>query len=119
AGMGANAVWIDAARTLLRPGGWLTMIHRMEREAELIDLLEDGFGAVRLLALRPGGPRPDRPAKRLILLACKGASGAPRRLPELVLHRSDGSYTDAVEAILRQAHPLDLGARAAGEAKEA
>lgn len=118
AGPGANAVWIGAARRLLRPGGWLAMIHRCERETELLALLDEGFGEVRLLALRPGGMRPERPAKRLIMLARKGGSGALCRLPDLLLHRPDGGYTDAVEAILRQARPLDLGRAAKGEAEE-
>ncbi len=90
---------------MAEPGGTITMIYRVERLTELERLLADGAGDLTVLALLP---RAGRPAKRAIVWATKGSSAPARRLDGLVVHRRDGSYTEAVEAVLRDGAPLPL-----------
>ena len=96
--------WIDACLRRLRPGGWLTMIHRAERVDELCAALVGRAGETSLLPL---WPRADAPlARRLLVRSRKGARGSARLLRGLVLHEADGRYTPAAEAVLRHGQAL-------------
>jgi tRNA1(Val) A37 N6-methylase TrmN6 len=100
------AGWIKASATLLRPGGGLTLIHRADRLGDILRAFEGRFGAA---AIFPFWPRDGVEAKRVLVSAIKGRRTLPRLLPGLTLHQSDGAYTMAAEAILRDAAALDLG----------
>ena len=98
------ASWLKAAVALLRPKGWLTVIHRADRLADLVAALTGtGGGAVRILPL---WPKPGRPAGRVIVSARKGSRAPSELLPGLVLHRDDGGYTEAAQAVLRDGGAL-------------
>ncbi len=97
--------WARFCLAMARPGGTITMIYRAERLAELERLLAVGAGELTVLALLP---RAGRPAKRAIVWATKGSSAPARRLDGLVVHRRDGCYTEAVEAVLRDGAPLPV-----------
>ena len=105
------AVWMDAALRRLRPGGYLSVIQAAERLPDLIRALDDRAGDLSVL---PVAPRLGRPAGRIILRARKGARGAFRLLPALVLHegtahlRDGDDLTPAARAILRDGAALDL-----------
>ena len=98
--------WIKTAAKLLKPGGRLTMIHRADRIGDILGAFEGRFGAALIVPL---WPKEGVEAKRILVSAIKGRRTLPRLLPGLVLHRPDGAYTDAAEAILRDAAPMDLG----------
>ena len=104
-GHGDIADWARFCLAMAGPGGTVTMIYRAERLAELERLLAADAGELTVLALLP---RAGRPAKRAIVRARKGSSAPARRLDGLVMHRPDGSYTEAVEAVLRHGAPLPL-----------
>jgi tRNA1(Val) A37 N6-methylase TrmN6 len=59
-------------------------------------------------ALLPFWPKPGQPARLVLLRATKGGRGPCRLLPGLVLHRPEGGYTDAAEAILRHGAALEI-----------
>lgn len=98
--------WVKSVARLLRPGGRLTMIHRADRLGDILASYEGRFGAALLFPL---WPKEGVEAKRILVSAIKGRRTLPRLRPGLVLHRPDGTYTDAAEAILRGGAPLDLG----------
>jgi tRNA1(Val) A37 N6-methylase TrmN6 len=101
---GDLARWIANAARALTSNGMLTMIHRADREAEIIDLLRMDFGAVEIL---PIAPKADAAPKRIILRARKDAvSFPPLRRENFVLHQADGRYTEAAEDILRHMKAL-------------
>lgn len=96
---GTLAAWTGFLLSAVRPGGTITMIHRAERLDEIMALLA---GAV-VLPLLPGA---GRPPKRVLVRAVRGFSGPADLRPGFVLHRPDGGYTSAAEAILRHGEPL-------------
>ncbi|MDV7144592.1 methyltransferase domain-containing protein [Tropicimonas sp. TH_r6] len=101
-------VWLEVAGKRLVPKGWLTMIHRAERLADLLAGL-DGFGSVQILPLQP---RTDRDASLVLLRARKGGRAALRLHAPLLLHRGrmhefDGDdYTETVSSVLRRGAAL-------------
>ena len=97
------AGWVRAAGRLLAPHGTLTLIYRADRLAALLAALVPGFGAIAILPL---WPRAGKPAKRIILRAVLGSRAALTLHPGLVLHGEGNLYTQAVDAILRDAAPL-------------
>jgi tRNA1(Val) A37 N6-methylase TrmN6 len=106
--MGEDALeaWVRFFATMAAPKGWLTLIHRPQSLTELLPLIEARFGAITLFPLFA---KAGEPATRVILRAKKGSRQALRLLRGLVLHESDGRYTAAAEAVLRQGQALDLG----------
>ena len=111
-GEGALADWFATALARLRPGGWLTLIHRAERLPELLRMLDGPAGAVSVL---PVTARGGRAAGRVVLRARKGARAPFRLLAPLVMHEGERHpgdrehYTPAARAILREAAALDFG----------
>ncbi len=90
--------WIDFMLVMARPGGALTLILRAERAEECLAALAGRAGDALVLPLRS---QADRPPKRVLIAARKGAAGAVTQLPALVLHLADGRYAPDAEAVLR------------------
>jgi tRNA1(Val) A37 N6-methylase TrmN6 len=96
-------LWIAGAAAALKSAGTLTIIHRADRQDEIIGYLQPVFGEIEILSLlRKEGAT----AKRIIMRARKGAIWSLHRSQPLILHKSDGGYTDAAEAILRHCQKL-------------
>lgn len=106
-GEASLADWVKAAVKLLKPKGRLAVIHRADRLADLLAALQGrGVGELRILPL---WPKPGRPAGRVVVTARKGVRTPLELLPGLLLHREDGAYTDAAEAVLRGGEGLGGG----------
>jgi tRNA1(Val) A37 N6-methylase TrmN6 len=102
------AGWLTACLRLLRPAGFLTLIHRADRAGDIMVAL---MGKVGDLVIFPLWPGPDQqPAKRLLLQGRKGLRGPLRLARGLTLHGRDGGFSAAAEAILRHGQALDLRA---------
>ncbi|WP_420403919.1 tRNA1(Val) (adenine(37)-N6)-methyltransferase [Nisaea sp.] len=91
------ADWIEAAFRALRHKGRFAMIQRTDRLADLLAPLDRRFGGIEI---HPLYPKPDRPAKRVILIARKGVRTPLALSSGVVLHNMDGSYSPAVAAAL-------------------
>jgi tRNA1(Val) A37 N6-methylase TrmN6 len=108
------APWIAAALARLKPGGWLTLIHRAERTPAILAALDGPAGGTVLLPLVP---RCGREAGRVIVRARKGSRAPFRLLPPLVIHagaahlRDGDDYSPEASAILRRGAALDLDRR--------
>jgi tRNA1(Val) A37 N6-methylase TrmN6 len=92
------ADWLRGAAALLAPRGSLTVIYRADRLDALLAALPKALGAVTVVPL---WPRAGQPAKRVIVTAVKGSRAPCTITAGLVLHRPDGGYTAAAEALLR------------------
>jgi len=99
------AVWITFMTRAVREGGDITLIHRADRLADLLALLNGKCGSIQV---RPIHPRADAPAKRVLVRAVKTRKGPLRLLPPLVLHdRSGSKHTEETERLLRGETALD------------
>lgn len=90
------ANWLTCAGSLLRRNGRIALIDRPERMPTLLSLLEGSFGGVTVC---PVHARADRPAKRLLIGACKGSRRSLSLRPALVLHAGQG-WTSRADALL-------------------
>jgi tRNA1(Val) A37 N6-methylase TrmN6 len=91
--------WLAVAAGATKPAGTVQIIHRSERVEEIAHhLVQLGWGDLTIRRLPP--------AARLLVRARRSVQALRRFAPDLVLHRPDGRYTDAAEAILRHAAPL-------------
>lgn len=101
---GGLAAWTAFCLKAVREGGTITLIHRADRLADILDLLAPKAGSFRI---RPVAPFVDAPAKRVVVRAIKTGKAPLVLLPPLVMHdRDSGKHTAQAEAILRGA--LDL-----------
>ena len=90
---------------MLRPKGSLTVIHRADRIEDVLTALRGKAGEIVVFPL---WPKAQAPAKRMLVRARKGMRTPTRIAPGLVLHREDGRYTEAAEAVLREGATLTL-----------
>jgi tRNA1(Val) A37 N6-methylase TrmN6 len=100
--------WLAVAARRLVPKGWLTMIHRPERLADLIA----GLGALGSVHIQPLQPRAGRDAALVLVRARKGGRAALRLHAPLVMHAGDHhlrdaeDYTSEIRAVLRDGAAL-------------
>ena len=95
---GDLAKWIKFMVRCARPGASISMIHRPEALAEIINALEGRAGALRILPLFP---RPGAPAIRIIVQARKASRAPLAILSGLALQDETGRYSSRAEAVLR------------------
>jgi len=105
--------WIVTGLKRLKPLGWLTIIHRVERLNDILAGLSRA-GDVHILPLTA---RIGRPAQRVIVQARKGSAGPLELLSPLVLHegeshRADGDdFSQTAREILRDGKVLVISER--------
>ena len=96
---GGLAAWTVFCLKAVREGGTVTLIHRADRLADILDLLAPKAGSFKI---RPIAPFADAPAKRVIVRAIKTGKAPLMLLPPLVLHEREGpGHSPQAEAILR------------------
>lgn len=95
--------WVRFCLMLARPGASVTLIHRADRLDEILSVLHGEAGGIVVF---PFWPKAGQPARRIVVQARKGTRAPTRLAAGLVLHREDGSYTDAAEAVLRDGAAL-------------
>ncbi len=89
--------WLDVATSAAT--STVTLIHRSDRLEEIAHGLERrGWADLAILSLTP--------VRRTLVRARRSAGGQRREVPPFVLHRPEGGYTTAAEAVLRHAAPL-------------
>ena len=98
--------WVVYCLKMVKPKGYLSLIQKAERLAEILSALQGRAGEI---IVYPVWSREDSNAGRVIVRARKG-SRAPLVLKHgLVVHTSDGGYTDRAEAVQRHGQTLDIG----------
>lgn len=105
------ADWIETAARRLRPKGWLTLIQRADRLAEILGDVAARLGSVTVL---PIAGRAGRDATLVIVQARKDGRSPLRLLAPLILHdgpdhlRDGEDYTPMVQSILRDGANLPI-----------
>jgi tRNA1(Val) A37 N6-methylase TrmN6 len=98
-------IWITSAARCLKMSGLLVMIHKADRQDEILNAMQPYFGETEIMPLLPKkGEEP----KRIVLRSRKGEGAKPIPCRPMILHRAEGGYTDEVDAILRHGRPLDF-----------
>ena len=101
------SAWLDAAARVLRAKGRLTLIHRADKLADILEGLAPRFGSI---SVKPVLPHADRDAKRVLVTARLGGKAPLRLLPPMVLHdEGPDPHTPEADAILRGRAVIDLG----------
>jgi tRNA1(Val) A37 N6-methylase TrmN6 len=95
---GGLEAWLKACAGLLKPKGRLVMIHRADRVAECLRILEKWLGGLELRFVHPSA---DRPAIRFLVSGIKGSWAPVSILPPLILNGPDGRFTPQAEALHR------------------
>ena len=91
--------WLAVASGAAKSAGTLLIVQRSDRLEEIVShLVRLGWGDVAIKHLPP--------AARVLVRARRAAALRRVEAPPLVLHRPEGGYTDAAEAVLRHAAPL-------------
>jgi len=91
--------WLAVAAAALKSAGTLTIIHRADRLEEVVrHLVGAGLGEIAIKRLPP--------AARVLIRARRSGTVTRHEAPPLVLHQTEGGYTDQAEAVLRHAASL-------------
>ncbi|MGH6871037.1 MAG: putative signal transducing protein [Rhizomicrobium sp.] len=101
---GRLADWLQAGLKRTASNGSFTAILRADR-------LDEALAALPSAGLRilPLWPKAGVPARRVIVSLWKDSRAPLLLLPGLVLHESNGDWTDAADAVLREGKAIDLG----------
>ena len=98
--------WLSIAKTSIKTGGTVTFVHRADRQNELMAGFSSGTWSVTLYPLWPRDRK--RAPNRIIVHARHGDRMAPVVARGLVLHNTDGRYTEKANAVLRDCEPIDM-----------
>ncbi len=101
--------WIRGGLSRVRPSGYITIIHRVERLADILALLNSKADG---LEIKPLAARINRPPKLVVIRARKGSRAGTTLCNPLILH--DGpthaadrdDYSSEAKAILRDGKAL-------------
>lgn len=100
------AIWATVLTRPLKPRGTLSFIVPASLLPSCIAAMAAAGSPAA--AILPLWPKSMVPAKLVIVRGIKGGRRPPRLLPGLVLHEADGRFTQAADAILRDAAALNL-----------
>lgn len=91
--------WLEFCLKMLRPFGFLYVIHRTEALDEMLCFLHKKAGNIQVFPLYS---KKGQPAKRIMLIAQKDSKTPLKIYPPFAVHLNDGKYTAAAENILRK-----------------
>ena len=98
--------WVEHCVALVKPGGTMTLIHRMDRLGDIVL----GLGGQGETVLFPLWPRAGAPARQVIVQVTRGEEPAIHLTAGMVLHEPDGAFTQGADDVLRGRSALALGA---------
>ena len=99
------SAWVKSANIMLSTKAYLTLIIRPANLKDLLNALNRRFGTIRV---KPIQSKSEEPANRLLVSARKGGRAPLELLPPLIIHKSDGNFTDEAEDIFRGRSGIDL-----------
>ena len=91
-------LWAKLLHAMLQHRGSVTIVHRAEALAQILDSLQPRFGDIRIAPLFP---RKGAAASRILVQAIKGSRAPLQILPGLVLHDDGNGFTPEADAVLR------------------
>ncbi|MCC3862443.1 tRNA1(Val) (adenine(37)-N6)-methyltransferase [Pseudemcibacter aquimaris] len=104
-GMDSLKLWIERCVRMVRPRGYITLVHRADKMDDIIEILNQKCGG---MIIYPFYSKSGQDANRVIIRAQKDAKGLLSLKSGMIVHKSNGDYTNEAENILRHAHFLDI-----------
>lgn len=98
-------LWIERSMRMVRPKGYMTVVHRADRLNDIVAVMSEKAGSI---IIYPFYSKAGKDASRVIIRAQKDANGLLALKSGMIVHKSDGTYSDEAENILRHAHFLDI-----------
>ncbi len=90
--------WLDASMRMVKPRGYLSLVHRADQLDEVLRILKKKAGGIKIYPLWPGQ---GQAAKLVIVQARKGVKTECQLLSGMVLHLEDKRYTPEADGIFR------------------
>ncbi len=90
--------WAKFALLMVKPKGTVTFIHRADFLDRILSFFHNKLGGI---VVYPIWSSKGKPAKRVIVRGTKNSFASMRLDSGMVLHYSDGSYTEEAQKILR------------------
>ena len=90
---------------MTKSGGFLTLIYPADQVHKILPAMAEKLGNI---VIYPIWPQKNKPAKRVIIAGQKGVKTPTKIMPGLILHQTNGHYSQEAEDILRHAHPIKL-----------
>jgi tRNA1(Val) A37 N6-methylase TrmN6 len=91
-------LWIKVMHTMVSLRGTVTLVHRADRLGQILALMEEKFGDIRVAPLYA---RAGTAASRVVIQGVRGSKAPLQLLPGLVLHGEGHGFTPDAEAVLR------------------
>ena len=95
--------WLNICIKMVQPQGYLYIVNRAEALDEILNSLHGRMGEIRIF---PFCSKEGQDVKRIVVRARKDSKAPLTIAPETVIHRAEGQYTPAAEAILRDGNCL-------------
>ena len=99
------SLWVERCLRMVRPKGYISLVHRADRLDDILTALKSKAGSI---IIYPMFPKQGKEANRVIIRAQKCGKGLLSLKSGMIVHKSDGNYTEIAENILRHAHFLDI-----------
>lgn len=96
--------WIEFCIKMIKPKGWFYIVNRAEAVSEILSVIHGKLGHIEIIPLYS---KNGQKAKRVIIRAQKDNHAAAVIMPPLIIHASDGNYTEKAQKILRLGNGLD------------
>lgn len=96
--------WIEFCIKMIKPKGWFYIVNRAEAVSEILSVIHGKLGHIEIIPLYS---KNGQKAKRVIIRAQKDNHAATVIMPPLIIHASDGNYTEKAQKILRLGNGLD------------
>jgi tRNA1(Val) A37 N6-methylase TrmN6 len=95
-------VWVKVLSAMVAPRGTVTLVHKADMLARILQAMEDRLGDIRVAPLFP---RAGGAATRVLVQGVKGSKAPLQLLPGMVLHDQTGRFTPEAQAVLRDGAP--------------
>jgi len=98
-------LWIERSMRMVKPKGYLTVVHRADRLGDIVKIMSQKAGAI---IIYPFYSKLEKDANRVIIRAQKDANGPLTLKSGMVVHKYDGNYSEKAEDVLRRVNYLDI-----------
>jgi tRNA1(Val) A37 N6-methylase TrmN6 len=98
-------LWIESAAKALNASGVLTLIHRADRQDDIMQTATQHFGSIDIL---PIISRENAAPKRILMRMSKGQGSTVNTYKSFILYGPNNRYCEAAEEVIRHGKALEF-----------